>query len=148
MCNRKALRMGWKKLDFVMPLARRRNVDDALAQLAACPKKAAIEVHNAVANARNNAIVQGADPKRLIVERIWTGRAKPFKKLWFAGRGYSSVRQRRRTHLTVIVQEAPRPEGRKYEPAKLVRPAMVRPRRERRYPRLGQLPVLGAVAGA
>lgn len=139
-CNRKTLPMGWKKLDFVLPLARRRQVDDALAQLAACPKRAAVAVHHAVANARNNAIAQGADPAKLIVERIWTGRATPFKKPWFHGRGYHSIRQRRRTNLTVVVQESPKLL---YAPAKLVRPAMLRPRRERRWPRPGQLPAVG-----
>lgn len=162
-CRRKALPMGWKKIEFVLPLARRRYVDDALRQLAACPKRAAVAVHHAVANARNNAIAQGADPARLVVERVWTGRATPFKKPWFHGRGYSSIRQRRRTNLWVVVQEAaqapavasppaaaapartagpaaavaevdaiaPRPP----RPAQLVAPAMLRPRRERRFPR-------------
>ncbi|KAI8473253.1 MAG: ribosomal protein L22/L17 [Monoraphidium minutum] len=147
-CRRKSLPMGWKKLDFVLPLARRRSVDDALAQLAACPKRAARAVRDAVANARNNAVAQGADPAALVVERVWTGRAPPFKKPWFHGRGYSSVRQRRRTHLTVVVQQAAAPAGRAHAPAKLVRPAMLRPRRERRFPRPGQLPAAGGGAAA
>lgn len=147
-CNRKSVAMGWKKLDFVKPLVRRRPVSDALAQLAACPKRAALEVLHAVANARNNAVAQGADPARLVVERVWTGRAPPFKKPWFHGRGYHSVRQRRRTHLTVVVAEAPEGEAvGGARAAKLVRPAMLRPRRERRYPRPGQLPA-AAPAGA
>jgi large subunit ribosomal protein L22 len=135
-CRRQSLPMGYKKLEFVLTLARRRHVDDALAQLAACPKRAALVVRHAVANARNNAIAQGADVARLIVERVWTGRGTPLRKPWFHGRGYHSVRQHRRTHLTVIVQEAP-PGMRVPHPAALVRPAMMRPRRERRFPRPG-----------
>jgi large subunit ribosomal protein L22 len=131
--------MGSKKLEFVLPLARRRRVDDALAQLAACPKRAAVAILHAVANARNNAIAQGADPARLVVDRVWTGRATPFKKPWFHGRGYSSIRQRRRTNLTVVVREAA-PEARRAppKPAALVAPAMLRPRRERKFPRPGR----------
>jgi len=138
-CRRKALPMGYKKLEFVLTLARRRPVGDALAQLAACPKRAAVEVRKAVANARNNAIMQGADPARLIVERVWTGRATPFKKAWFHGRGYSSVRRKHRTNLTVVVQEAPAKAKALRRPGRFVEPAMLRPRRERRYPRPGQL---------
>lgn len=135
-CNRKALRMGWKKLHFVLPLARRRQVDDALAQLAVCPKRAAVDVRNAVANARNNAIAQGADPERLVVDSVWLGRATPLRKPWFHGRGYSSIRQHRRTNLTVTVKEMEVRPSR--APANLIQPAMMRPRRERRYPRPGQ----------
>jgi hypothetical protein len=43
-------------------MIRRAHVDDALAQLAVNPKKGAMYARAAVANARNNAIMQGGDP--------------------------------------------------------------------------------------
>jgi ribosomal protein L22 len=132
--RRIGLPIGYKKLEFVLTLARRRHVDDALVQLAASPKRAALAVRGAVANARHNAIAAGADPSRLFVERAWTGRATPLRRPWFHGRGSSSLRQSRRTHLTVIVQEAAQPLKPK---TRVVLPASMRQRRERKYPRGG-----------
>ena len=133
---------GHKKLEFVLPLARRRLVGDALAQLARCPKRAAALVRDAVREARDEAVEAGADAARLYVKAAWTGRSAPLKRPFYHGRGYSSIRRKRRTHLWVEVAELPAARGaaaallrRAGRPARLQTPAMLRPRRERRFPR-------------
>lgn len=107
-CKRKNLPLGWKKIDFVLPLARRRLVDDAMAQLEASPRKGARLVMHAVANARGNAIYAGgplADPSRLLVEEAFVTKGRYTKQLAIMGRGYSSIMLTRRSHLTVTVRQ-------------------------------------------
>ena len=84
---------------------RRTTVDDAMAQLAANPKKSAVFVKHAVANARNNAICAGGDPSKLYVAEAFVTKGKVEKRLHFMGRGFSSVQQTRYSHLNVRVQQ-------------------------------------------
>lgn len=107
-CKRKNLPLGWKKIDFVLPLVRRRLVDDAMAQLSVSPRKAARLVMHAVANARGNAMYAGgplADPARLLVDEVFVTKGAYSKKLAIMGRGYNSVMLTRRSHLTVTVRQ-------------------------------------------
>jgi ribosomal protein L22 len=106
-CRRENLPLSWKKLDLAIKLVRRRPVDDALAQLAAVPRKSARLLRAAVANAAANAVDAGGDPSRLVVERVWATKGRYTKRLWIMGRGYSSARETRRSHLNVEVTEAP-----------------------------------------
>lgn len=65
---------------------RRATVDDAMAQLCASPKRSAVFVKHAVANARNNAIVAGGDPARLFVAEAFVTKGKYMKRIHFMGR--------------------------------------------------------------
>lgn len=64
------------------------------------------QVRLAVANARNNAIIAGLEPSKLVVTRIFATRGTKFqRKPWFHGKGHMSVRRKPKAHLTVEVQE-------------------------------------------
>lgn len=82
-------------------------MEDALAQLAAVPRKSARLLRAAVANAAANAVDAGGDPQRLVVDQVWATKGRSTKRLWIMGKGYSSARETRRSHLNVVVSEAP-----------------------------------------
>lgn len=65
---------------------RRATVDDAMAQLAANPKRAAVFVRHAVANARNNAIYAGGAPDKLWVAEAFVTRGQYVKRTHFMSR--------------------------------------------------------------
>jgi ribosomal protein L22 len=61
-CKRLNIPVGWKKLDFVLTMVRKRPVSEALAQLAVTPKKAAFHVERHMRLAKANAIQKGLSP--------------------------------------------------------------------------------------
>ncbi|KAF8066239.1 mrpl22 [Scenedesmus sp. PABB004] len=105
-CRRRNIKLGWKKLDFVLRMVRRSYVDDALAQLSANPKKAATYVLHAVANARNNALCAGApDAAALIVAEAFATKGKlGVKRVAIMGRGNAGIKESRLSHLNVRVR--------------------------------------------
>lgn len=92
-------------LPFTTLQIRRATVDDALAQLGANPKRAAMFVKHAVANARNNAIVAGGDPLKLFVAEAYVTKGAYEKRTHFMSKGYASIKQTRKSHLNVRVQQ-------------------------------------------
>lgn len=57
-----------------------------MAQLNANPKRAAMFVKHAIANARNNAICAGGDPQKLWVAEAFVTRGKYEKRVHFMSR--------------------------------------------------------------
>jgi ribosomal protein L22 len=104
-CKRKNIKVSWKKLDFVLRMVRKSYVDDAMAQLHANPKKAAMYAQHALANARSNAIYAGADPAKLWVAEAFVTKAKYDKQRNIMGRGYSSMKLTRYSHLNITVKQ-------------------------------------------
>lgn len=104
-CRRQNIKLGWKKLDFVLRMVRRSSVDDAMAQLSANPKVAAKYVMHAIANARNNAICAGGDPAKLWVAEAYVTKGLYQKRVAIMGRGYSGVKEKRQSHLNVKVRQ-------------------------------------------
>eukprot|EP00775_Hariotina_reticulata_P010068 gene10068-10223_t len=86
-------------------MVRKSYVDDAMAQLHANAKKAAMYAQHALANARNNAICAGANPAKLWVSEAYVTKAKYVKGLNIMGRGYSSVKLTRYSHLNITVKQ-------------------------------------------
>jgi hypothetical protein len=80
-------------------------VDDAMAQLNANPKRSAVFVKHAVANARNNAIMAGGDPKKLYIAEAFVTKGQYKFRTHFHGRGYASVQTTRYSHLKVRVEQ-------------------------------------------
>lgn len=77
-----------------------------MAQLIANPKRAAMFVRHAIANARNNAIFAGGDPQRLYVAEAYVTRGDRYvKRHNFMGRGYHSIKETQFSHLNVRVQQ-------------------------------------------
>eukprot|EP00878_Enallax_costatus_P015401 GHUV01016132.1.p1 GENE.GHUV01016132.1~~GHUV01016132.1.p1 ORF type:complete len:318 (+),score=85.66 GHUV01016132.1:280-1233(+) len=142
-CRRKNVPLGWKKLDFVLRMIRRSYVDDAMAQLAVNPKKAAVFVMHAVANARNNAICAGADASKVWVSEAYVTKGQYQKRVAIMGRGFSGVKETRKSHLNVTVQQidesdAAAAAAKLRRPARLIAPLNLRPQwsREESRPRL------------
>jgi large subunit ribosomal protein L22 len=104
-CRRKNIKLGWKKLDFVLRMVRRSFVDDALSQLSANPKKAAVFVLHAIANARNNAICAGGDPAKLWVAEAYVTKGRYRKYMAIMGRGNTGIKETRYSHLNVKVRQ-------------------------------------------
>eukprot|EP00877_Chromochloris_zofingiensis_P004199 jgi/Chrzof1/13780/Cz08g12060.t1 len=123
-CHYKHLPIGWKKLDFIIRMLRRLPVNDALHQMEVSPKRGAVFVHAALKNARMNAVNQGLDAEKLIVDHIWVTKGAHIKKMWFHGRGYRSIRKSPFTHLNVVIKENPR--HKKW--GKLISPYWMRPK--------------------
>jgi ribosomal protein L22 len=104
-CRRKNMKVGWKKLDFVLRMVRRSFVDDALSQLAANPKQSAVFALHAIANARNNAICAGADPAKLWVAEAYVTKGRYRKYMAIMGRGNTGMKETRYSHLNVKVKQ-------------------------------------------
>jgi large subunit ribosomal protein L22 len=104
-CRRRNIKLGWKKLDFVLRMVRRSFVDDALSQLAANPKKAAVFALHAIANARNNAICAGGDPAKLWVAEAFVTKGRYRKYMAIMGRGNTGIKETRYSHLNVKVRQ-------------------------------------------
>jgi hypothetical protein len=99
------MKVGWKKLDFVLRMVRRSFVDDVLSQLAANPKKSAVFALHAIANARNNAIFAGADPAKLWVAEAYVTKGRYRKYMAIMGRGNTGIKETRYSHLNVKVKQ-------------------------------------------
>lgn len=129
-CRRENIKLGWKKIDFVLRMIRRSYVDDAMAQLSANPKKAAVYVMHAIANARNNAICAGGDPAKLWVSEAYVTKGKYQKRVAIMGRGYSGIKETRHSHLNVKVRQLddadPAAAKMLRRSARLIAPLMVR----------------------
>ncbi|WIA14039.1 hypothetical protein OEZ85_002596 [Tetradesmus obliquus] len=92
-------------------MVRKSFCDDALSQLAANPKKAAVFVLHAVANARNNAICAGGDPAKLYVHEAFVTKGRYRKYMAIMGRGNTGVKETRYSHLNVTVRQLDEKQG-------------------------------------
>ncbi|GAQ83514.1 mitochondrial ribosomal protein L22 precursor [Klebsormidium nitens] len=127
-CVAKGLPMSPYKLNLVAKVVRGMSVQEALDQLEASPKRAAIPVYKAIHSARANAgHSHNMDTERLVIEKCFVGHGQHLKRLSYHAKGRSGVRKRRRAHLTVILKELEAPkaeklrkvEAMKFHPAEL-----------------------------
>lgn len=129
-CRRKNVQLGWKKIDFVLRMIRRSYVDDAMAQLAVNPKKAAVFVLHAVANARNNAICAGATASKLWISEAYVTKGEYIHRPEFMSRGYTGIKTSRKSHLNVTVRQVdesdPAVVARLRRSARLIAPLNIR----------------------
>jgi hypothetical protein len=109
-----------------------------MAQLKANPKRSAVFVQHAVANARNNAIVAGGDPAKLYVHEAFVTKGVYEKRTHFMSRGFASLKETQKSHLNVHVRqmddEAAAAVLLRRKP-KLVAPLMHRMQERQRKPR-------------
>lgn len=95
-----------KKARLILDEIRGKRVDEALTILRFMPtpkaKLVAKVVRSAAANAENN---YSMDPRRLRVVACWAGDALRLKRLDPRARGRANILQRRRCHITIVVDE-------------------------------------------
>ena len=102
----KLVRSSARKLNLVAEMIRGKSAGHALADLAFCERRIAVEVRkvlqSAIANAENN---HQLDVDRLYVSEATVGRAFVMKRFHARGRGRSSSIEKPYSNLTVIVRE-------------------------------------------
>ena len=101
------VRISPKKLARFVRAVAGLHVDDALAQCAVSPTKAARVTRGVIASARANAVTNhGLDGGALAVAEAVVGRAPTAKRPWFHGKGRTGVRSLYRAHLHVRLAPA------------------------------------------
>jgi len=100
-------RVSPRKARLVIDLVRGRMVSEAIDILATCDKKTAPVVEklllSAVANAKDKHDIDVDDLK---VSAAWVNEAKSFKRSMPRARGSASPIIKRRSHITVVLDEA------------------------------------------
>jgi ribosomal protein L22 len=100
--------MSPKKLNVVAQLVRGLSVDEALAQCALLPKRAARVTERVLSSARANAAHNhGLEVGRLRVARAFVGKGTYLRRIRWHARGKSGVMHHPKAHLTVILEEQP-----------------------------------------
>lgn len=106
----KFVRMAPRKVRFVMDTIRGKYANDALAQLKFTPNHAAAEIakviQSAVANAENN---HNMNPDILKVSECFVDVGPTLKRVQPRAQGRAYRILKRTSHITVIVEETPRP---------------------------------------
>ncbi len=96
-----------KKLRLIVDEVRGKRVDEAMALLRFMQtphsRVVAKAVRSAAANAENN---YSLDPRRLRVTRAFVGDAEKLRRTRPRARGRADIMRRRRSNITVIVEEA------------------------------------------
>ncbi len=96
-----------KKLRLILDEVRGKRVDEAMAILRFMPtphaRLVAKAVRSAAANAENN---YSLDPRRLRVTRAFASDGMKFRRMMPRARGRADVTHRRRSNLTIVVEEA------------------------------------------
>ncbi|MEX0683329.1 MAG: 50S ribosomal protein L22 [Dehalococcoidia bacterium] len=96
-----------KKLRVILHEIRGKRVDEAMAVLRFMPtphaKLVAKAVRSAAANAENNFDL---DPRRLRVTQAYAGDSDKTRRLLPRARGRADVMRRRKSNLTIVVEEA------------------------------------------
>ncbi len=99
------LRISPRKLRLVADLVRGKDLDMARDILRLVPKKGAKMVLKALDSAMANAQDHEADIDRLYVSRIYVDEGPTYKRWRAAAYGRASMRRKRTSHLTVILEE-------------------------------------------
>lgn len=100
--------MSPKKLSVVARLVRGLACDEAVAQCALLPKRGARLIEETLASARANAVANhGLDDARLRVAEAFVTKGSYLRRIMYHARGKTGVVHRPRSHLTVVVAEAP-----------------------------------------
>lgn len=108
------LRISPRKLRLVVDVARGKNVQDAIDSLRFSNKKMADEVVRLIRSAVNNATQnQSVDVDKLIVKKIFVDGGPIMKRILPRARGSADRIMKRMSHVTVVVDEAPKAEKKK-----------------------------------
>ncbi len=111
-CVSKAILRNFKvspqKARLVIDLVRGKSVSDALQLLATCDKKTAPIVEKLLLSAVANAQSQHSDidVDDLMVKSAWVNEAPGFKRSMPRARGSASPIIKRRSHITIMLDEA------------------------------------------
>ena len=99
-------RFSPRKARLVTDLIVGKSAEEAIAILEHLPKGSAIQigrvVRSAVANAENNF---NMTLENLYVKRAVANEGPRMKRIWIRGRGRRDIKQRRTSHITVVVDE-------------------------------------------
>ena len=95
-----------KKVGLILDQIRGKRVDEAMALLRFMPtpqaRLVAKAVRSAAANAENNYSLQ---PRNLRISRAFVGNGISYRRLLPRARGRADIMRRRRSNITIIVQE-------------------------------------------
>lgn len=95
-----------KKVRLILDEIRGKRVDEAMAILRFMPsphaRLVAKAVRSAAANAENN---YNLDPRRLRITQAYAGEGITFRRLLPRARGRADIMRRRRSNITIVVQE-------------------------------------------
>ncbi len=99
-------RVSPKKIELILAEVRGKRIDEAMALLRFMPtphaRLVAKAVRSAAANAENN---YSLDPRDLRIVAAWAGDGVRFKRLNPRARGRADVILRRRSNITIVVEE-------------------------------------------
>lgn len=95
-----------RKVRLVTDLVKGKSVEQALAQLAFLPKRAALPIAKLIASAAANAKEAGADMKKLKVENIRVDSAGMLVKYMPRAMGRAAPVRRRKSRVAVQLSEA------------------------------------------
>ena len=95
-----------RKVRLVTDLVKGKKVDDALAQLAFLPKRAALPIAKLIASAAANAKDKGADMKKLKVKNITVDSAGMLVKYMPRAMGRAAPIRRRKSAVKVTLSDA------------------------------------------
>lgn len=94
-----------RKVRLVTDLVKGKKVDEALAQLAFLPKRAALPIKKLIESAAANAKNEGKDPKKLRVKNITVDSAGMLVKYMPRAMGRAAPVRRRKSQVSVTLSE-------------------------------------------
>ena len=96
-------RMSASKVRLIVDLIRGKHIEEALAILANCPRKAARLVEKVLKSAIANAEQKGLDVDSLIVKKAYVDEGPTMKRVKPRAMGRANMIRRRTCHITVVV---------------------------------------------
>jgi len=109
------LRMSPRKVRDVVDLIRGKKASEALKILKFCPKAGAVEVEkvlrSALSNLQNMKDRGNIDPENTIVKRAFVDASVTLKRILPAPMGRAYRLRKRSSHITIVVEELPKPKA-------------------------------------
>ena len=101
------------KIRPVADLIRRKSYPEAMSVLEHMPHKGARLIRKTVKSAASNALAvnKKLDEDMLYVREIFVDEGPRLKRVWFRGRGRADMLMKRMCHITVVIDETVRSEG-------------------------------------
>lgn len=109
--TQKFVRVSPRKLRLVADMVRGKNVTEVLEFLPFVEKRAVLPIEKVIKSAQANAVVKGANPAELKIEKIEIGEGPKLKRFRPVSRGQAHGYVRQMSHIRVIVST----DGKKVE---------------------------------